>query len=93
MDWFTYAAGHQWIKIPQVSRWKREAMEQTDLFGASKGRAGKAKLWEVLRPKLEDALAPHGITLPPCDPRRRDPPPPPEDTEGRDPATAASRRV
>lgn len=93
VDWFTAAALNQWVHVRQVAEWKREARAKAELFDSSKGRAGKAKLWEVLRPKLEDAFAPHGITVPPCNPRRREPPPPPEDTEGRDPATAASRRV
>ena len=93
IDWFTVAGLNQWIKPTQIDGWKRDARDELELFQRSKGRAGKAKLWEVLRPKLEDALSPHNITLPACDPKRREPPPPPENPEGRDPATAASRRV
>lgn len=93
VDWFAAVGLRKWIKPDQVQKWRREARYEAELFEESKGRAGKAKRWEVLRPKLEKVLGAHGMELPPCDPHRREPPPVPEDAGSMDPATAAGLTV
>ena len=97
VDLFAAAAVRKWISVPQVRNWVQEAREKSKLYSASRGHAGKAKLWETLRPLLEDVFLAHGMTLPVCDPDRREPPPEPDPTSSvdkqYDPATRAGRRV
>ena len=92
VDAMTHAALNRWINVPQVEAWRRKAREETELYRASKGRAGKAKAWAVYRPLLEAVYQAHGETLPPCSAKRKEPPPIPAGA-GADGATEAGRRV
>ncbi|MBR2692875.1 MAG: DUF4373 domain-containing protein [Thermoguttaceae bacterium] len=92
VDAMTHAALNRWINVPQVEAWRRKAREETELYRASKGRAGKAKAWAVYRPLLEAVYLAHGATLPPCSAKRKEPPPIPAGA-GADGATDAGRRV
>lgn len=95
VDAITAAAVSHWINVPQLRSWISEARDERELYRTSKAYAGKAKLWEVLRPRIEEVYLAHGMILPPCDNRRREPPPPPEanDDVGYDAATRAGRAV
>ena len=93
VDLYTVAGLHAWITPRQLARWRREAESKIELYENSNGRAGKAKLWEVLRPPLEEVFASQGLVLPRCDPSRREPPPVPLETRGLEPAVAAAQAV
>ena len=97
VDAITAAAVNRWITVSQLEAWIREARDERELYRSSKAYAGKAKLWEVLRPRIEDVYLAHGMVLPPCDRSRREPPPEPERTRsadvGYDAATRAGRAV
>lgn len=97
VDAITALAVLRWITPAQLKDWFRKARDETELYRNSKGHAGKAMKWEVLRPLAEDVYLAHSLTLPPCDSRRREPPPEPERTRsadvGYDAATRAGRAV
>ncbi|MBR2694151.1 MAG: DUF4373 domain-containing protein [Thermoguttaceae bacterium] len=97
VDLFAAAAVRKWISVPQVRNWVQGAREKSKLYSASRGYAGKAKLWETLRPLLEDVFRAHEMPMPICDPNRREPPPEPDPASSvdkeYDPATRAGRRV
>lgn len=93
VDYYTVAGLQRWIYPEQVGSWKQKARDERDLYERSKGRAGKAKFWEVLRPPLEAVYAAAGLDLPACDPHRREPPPPPQDSQEPDSVIAAARAV
>lgn len=95
VDAITALAVNHWVTVSQIDGWVRKARAERDLYRNSKAYAGKAKLWEVLRPLAEQVYLAHGMVLPPCDHTRREPPPPPASSVDLelDDATRAGRAV
>lgn len=81
-DAITAAAVRKWITVSQLNAWLREARDEKEVNRRTDQRFGKKKRWQTLRPWIEQVYLAHNITLPKCDPRRKEPPPPPENAPG-----------
>ena len=86
-DAITAAAVRRWINVPQLNAWLRKARDELEVSRRTDQRFGKRKRWPILRPWIAEVYLAHGITLPKCDPNRREPPPVPE-TAPEDPEQA-----
>ena len=92
-DAITAAAVRQWINVPQLRAWIRKARDELEVSRRTDHRQGKARIWATLRPLIEEVYLAHGMTLPKCNPKRREPPPAPENANGEQGQTAAGRAV